>query len=202
MKVRCAPKLRFKTRAAPLAPLKGNLVAEQFPPHLISPGQPFSIRVTLQLEGQPDFHKILPVHVTGVYALDGGREEMIPLHFTCGSGPNKHKIGRRTALELTLQYAESTSLHQNRAFAVKIEIDAARARKHNLAVSPLLLGPTVVRESTVEEDGLAFSHTVTAESAADARQRIAEERGEVCDLTGEVDAGPAKKKFRVVHWVG
>ena len=202
MKVRCAPhRPRLKIRAAPLATLKGILVAEQFPPHLTSPGQPFAIRVTLQLEGQPDFRKILPVHVTGVAV--GGREE-IPLHFKCGSGPNKHEIGRRTALELTLQYEyeESTSLHQNRAFALKIEIDAARARKYNLAVAPLLLGPTVVRESTVEEEGLAFSHTVTGESAADARQRIAEERGEVCDLTGEGEgaARPAKK-VKVVHWV-
>ena len=202
MKVGCAPgRSRLKIRAAaPPATLKGILVAEQFPPHLTFAGHPFSIRVTLQLEGHWNSRKSLPVHVTGVDAHDGGREE-IPLLFKCGSGPNKHKIGRRKALELTLQYEESASLHQNRAFALKIEIDAARARKYNLAVAPLMLGPTFVRGcSTVEEDGVAFSHTVTGESALDARQKKAEERGEVCDLTGEGDARPAKK-FKVVHWV-
>ena len=200
MAVKIRTKAAVRIKVAHCTLLKGNLIAETWPPRLISPECPFFIHVRLQLDGPPNIRLtgLVPVHVTGVYAH--GEHEEISLHVR---GGERHHFGPRRALKLCVGYKESSSLHQNRAFALKIEIDAAYARRTFLKVAPLLLGPTmVVQESTVEEDGFAFSHTVTTDSAADARQRRAEERGEVCDLTGEeAEDGPATKKLRVVHEV-
>ena len=97
------------------------------------------------------------------------------------------QIGNTFRLEV--RYDECTSRHQDRPFALKLEFSCAEGVD---LFPPLTMGATVVKARRPKLPAAAPAlHSVqclkvcTAEDMADARQRIAEERGEVCDLTAD-----------------
>lgn len=92
-------------------------------------------------------------------------------------------------LRLEIKYNQLTSKHQHRPFALRIQAQQG-------AHPPVVVGSTRVktrksRPRLPQADAPVVAKVCTGEELADARQRMAEERGEVCDLTGEEP--PAKQ---------
>lgn len=102
------------------------------------------------------------------------------------------RIGHK--LRLLIRYNQLTSKHQHRPFALRIQ-----AQCGSTSLSPMVVGCTRVRTRKPrprlpKTDAPVVEKVRTAEELADARQRMAEERGEVCDLTSEEP--PAKHAKR------
>ncbi len=127
-----------------------------------------------------------------VYA-DTGQPVYKPRIKICGGSCDE--IG--STIWLKVRYDECTSRHQDRPFALKLEFPYTGAEGVDL-FPPLIMGATVVKARRPKLPAAAPAppsvqcmKVCTAEDMADARQRVAEERGEVCDLTE--DQPPAKK---------
>lgn len=140
---------------------------------------------------------VTSVYIQQVYA--DTQEPVLQADFTVRGAPGRiyyatpawesepvHRVGR--TLHLQIKYNQLTSKHQHRGFALRIQARGPTVRL------PLVVGSTRVKTRQLRkpaDDAPVLAKVRTAEELADARQRMAEERGEVCDLTGEEP--PAKQ---------
>jgi hypothetical protein len=169
------------------------LTAVQQPPSLcyLRPKSFFACAV--KLVGTPDV-QFATVRVTLVYA-DTAQPVGTP-HFSIRgvAGCATASLGWESAvgaladgtLRLQVRYNECTSRHQHRRFALQFQVVSTLHPG-----LPLVMGSTLVKTRKPADDAPVLAKVRTAEELADARQRVAEERGEVCDLTGEEP--PAKQ---------